>query len=91
LSTWTKEEVNKAKGHVHWKFDFNNSTDTDTNELDDQEKKEEYPEKIDWVTKGMVSAVQNQLQCGSCWAFASTATIESAYAIAGNKLTKLSE
>jgi C1A family cysteine protease len=39
----------------------------------------------------MVNPVQNQGQCGSCWAFASTATIESAYAIAGNPLTKLSE
>lgn len=43
-----------------------------------------------FITEGVVSAVKDQGYCGSCWAFASTAVIESHVAIQTGKLFDLS-
>lgn len=48
------------------------------------------PVNVDWRGAGIVSAVKDQGGCGSCWAFASTATIESHGAIASGDLFDLS-
>jgi len=42
------------------------------------------PASVDWVAAGNVLAIQDQAQCGSCWAFSATATVESSYSIATN-------
>lgn len=49
------------------------------------------PQSIDWTSKGVVTPVKNQEQCGSCWAFSTTGAIESAYAIKTSNLLSLSE
>jgi cysteine peptidase B len=49
------------------------------------------PKNWDWFTQGVCTPVYNQGQCGSCWAFSATETIESYNVIsAGQKLVGLS-
>jgi len=49
------------------------------------------PTSVDWRTKGAVNPVQDQADCGSCWAFSSVAAIEGSHAIKTGELLKLSE
>ena len=46
---------------------------------------------VDWEAENVVQKVKNQGQCGSCWAFSTIGSLESAYAINNKTLPDLSE
>jgi cathepsin L len=86
----TQEEVRKLSGYVKsmgvlQRANSNASTFKPTGI--------QVPDSFDWreVHPSVISPVKNQGHCGSCWTFASAATLESHWAIATGHLQDFSE
>jgi len=49
------------------------------------------PDSFDWRPKGAVTPIKDQGQCGSCWTFSTTGTLEGFYFINNGSLLSFSE
>merc|ERR1719440_532011 len=91
FADWTKEEYSTyvtKNGLLPKRSALRNARAL---KADDIMQGEEIAASVDWTTKGAVTPVKNQGQCGSCWAFSTTGSTEGAHQIKTGKLISLSE
>ena len=81
FSDWTEAEYKRLLGYKGQKV-VGDAEPLDTSNLADE---------INWVTKGAVTGVKNQGQCGSCWAFSTTGAVEGSMFLATGSLQSFSE
>jgi cathepsin L len=82
MSDYTEDEWKHMNGYKHELKTESNIVRLDESNLAGD---------VDWRTKNAVTPVKNQGNCGSCWSFSTTGSIEGAEAIATGTLTSYSE
>ena len=84
FADWSIEELASLRG-------FKTSAVNTTEWKQAAPSKVNAPDSVDWRTKGVLPAIKDQGQCGSCWAFSATSNVESTLAVKGGSVTSLSE
>jgi len=82
FSDWTEKEYKQLLGFKPQQLNQEEIEELDTSNL---------AQAVDWVTKGAVTGVKNQGQCGSCWAFSTTGAVEGAMFLSTGTLESYSE
>jgi C1A family cysteine protease len=83
MGDWTREEYRQLLGY---KAEMRNPSE---NVVYENETTNEA--SVDWRSKGAVTPVKNQGQCGSCWTFSSTGSLEGRHYQVSGVLTSFSE
>ena len=81
FSDWTHEEYGALLG-------LRQSNDNENVKIYDETNT---PASVNWVTDGAVTPVKDQGQCGSCWSFSTTGSVEGAHFVATGELLSFSE
>ncbi|CAJ2658861.1 unnamed protein product [Trifolium pratense] len=88
FSDWSFQEFQKRYLH-----DIDMSMNIDTMKMNDVHGLSscDAPSSLDWRSKGVVTNVKDQQNCGSCWTFSAVGAIEGLNAIVSGKLINFSE
>lgn len=78
MSDWTEDEYKMISGQIHRPKRMEKRVQTGEKRLPTGN----LASSIDWVKAGMVGPSRTQGSCGSCWAFTTSACLESYYKIA---------
>mmetsp|Transcript_5265 Transcript_5265/g.11527 ORF Transcript_5265/g.11527 Transcript_5265/m.11527 type:complete len:218 (+) Transcript_5265:1-654(+) len=92
FSTWSQEEINAYNTYIHEEPAADAAYHQPTaNYGSSAPSSSGITYTVNWVTKGAVTPVQNQGQCGSCWTFSTCESLSGANFIKTGKLIELSE
>jgi len=89
FSDWTKEEFKSYSKCHHSKQD--GLLSQECWEFNSVRKDGDVPDSVDWRQQGAVTPVKDQKDCGSCWSFATTGSLEGLNFLKWGTLVGLSE